>query len=109
MPLILELSFEDGSTDNMYIPAEIWRRTPKAVSKLIITEKDKVQGGGWFKLEDKTFTFYGSSDEFGQASLEDIQKAVKEDKVYTNYTCSYSIAEKYKFIYDNHGEITKLN
>jgi len=42
MPLILELSFEDGSTDNMYIPAEIWRRTPKAVSKLIITEKDKV-------------------------------------------------------------------
>ncbi|WP_371193173.1 M1 family metallopeptidase [Glaciecola sp. SC05] len=42
MPIILELSFEDGSTDNMYIPAEIWRRTPKAVSKLIITEKDKV-------------------------------------------------------------------
>jgi hypothetical protein len=42
MPIILELTFEDGSTDNMYIPAEIWRRTPKAVSKLIVTEKDKV-------------------------------------------------------------------
>jgi predicted secreted protein len=42
MPIILELNFEDGSKDNMYIPAEIWRRTPKAVSKLIITEKDKV-------------------------------------------------------------------
>jgi hypothetical protein len=42
MPIILELEFEDGSKDNMYIPAEIWRRTPKAVSKLIVTEKDKV-------------------------------------------------------------------
>ncbi|MCV2885873.1 M1 family metallopeptidase [Aestuariibacter sp. AA17] len=41
MPIILELTFKDGSTDNMYIPAEIWRRTPKAVSKLIVTEKDK--------------------------------------------------------------------
>jgi hypothetical protein len=42
MPIILELSFEDGSTENMYIPAEIWRRTPKAVSKLVVTDKDKV-------------------------------------------------------------------
>ncbi len=42
MPIILELSFEDGTKQDMYIPAEIWRRTPKAVSKLIITEKDKV-------------------------------------------------------------------
>ena len=41
MPIILELTFEDGSKENMYIPAEIWRRTPKAVSKLIVTEKDK--------------------------------------------------------------------
>lgn len=75
----------------------------------LVTEKDKVQGGGWFKLEDKTFTFYGSSDEFGQASLEDIQKAVSEDKVYTNYTCSYSIAKKHKFLYEEYGEITELN
>jgi hypothetical protein len=42
MPIILELKFEDGSKDNMYIPAEIWRRSPKAVSKLVVTEKDKV-------------------------------------------------------------------
>lgn len=41
MPIILELTFKDGSTEEMYIPAEIWRRTPKAVSKLIVTEKDK--------------------------------------------------------------------
>ncbi|MFQ3251300.1 MAG: putative secreted protein [Glaciecola sp.] len=42
MPIILELEFEDGSIDNMYIPAEIWRRAPHSVSKLIVTEKDKV-------------------------------------------------------------------
>lgn len=41
MPIILELTFEDGSKEEMRIPAEIWRRTPKAVSKLIVTEKDK--------------------------------------------------------------------
>ncbi|NDW17090.1 MULTISPECIES: M1 family metallopeptidase [Alteromonas] len=41
MPIILELAYEDGSTEEMRIPAEIWRRTPKAVSKLIVTEKDK--------------------------------------------------------------------
>jgi len=42
MPIILQLTFEDGSTDSMYIPAEIWRRTPNAVSKLIVTQKDQV-------------------------------------------------------------------
>jgi hypothetical protein len=41
MPIILELTFADGTKENQYIPAEIWRRTPKAVSKLIITDKDK--------------------------------------------------------------------
>ncbi|QDG40231.1 aminopeptidase [Alteromonas mediterranea] len=41
MPIILELSFEDGTKEEMRIPAEIWRRTPKAVSKLIVTDKDK--------------------------------------------------------------------
>tara|TARA_R110000744_G_scaffold229796_1_gene347849 strand:+ start:19301 stop:21772 length:2472 start_codon:yes stop_codon:yes gene_type:complete len=41
MPIILQLTFADGSTQNQYIPAEIWRRTPKAVSKLIVTDKDQ--------------------------------------------------------------------
>jgi hypothetical protein len=41
MPIILELTFADGSIENQYIPAEIWRRTPKAVNKMIITDKDK--------------------------------------------------------------------
>jgi hypothetical protein len=41
MPIILELNFADGTTQMQRIPAEIWRRTPKAVSKLIVTDKDK--------------------------------------------------------------------
>lgn len=42
MPIILELSFADGSTEEMRIPAEIWRRTPKTVSKLVVTDKELV-------------------------------------------------------------------
>jgi hypothetical protein len=42
MPIILQLTFEDGSSQDMYIPAEIWRRTPKQVQKLIVTDKDKI-------------------------------------------------------------------
>ena len=41
MPIILEMTFADGSKEMMRIPAEIWRRTPKAVSKLVVTDKDK--------------------------------------------------------------------
>jgi hypothetical protein len=41
MPIILELTYESGETEQMYIPAEIWRRSPKSVSKLIVTDKNK--------------------------------------------------------------------
>jgi len=39
MPLILQLEFDDGSTESRFIPAEIWRRNNKKVSKLLITGK----------------------------------------------------------------------
>ncbi|MEM0909439.1 MAG: M1 family metallopeptidase [Pseudomonadota bacterium] len=42
MPIILQLDFEDGSSQEMRIPAEIWRRSPKQVQKLIVTDKDKI-------------------------------------------------------------------
>ena len=41
MPIILGLEFTDGSTEKMYIPAEIWRRSPHRVSKLLVFEKGK--------------------------------------------------------------------
>jgi hypothetical protein len=42
MPVIFEMTFADGSKETMRIPAEIWRRTPKNVQKLVVTDKSKV-------------------------------------------------------------------
>lgn len=42
MPILLEMTYADGTTEEQYIPAEIWRRSPKAVSKLIVTDKEVV-------------------------------------------------------------------
>lgn len=40
MPIILQLQFADGSKEMVRIPAEIWRRSPKAVKKLLIYDKE---------------------------------------------------------------------
>ncbi|MCG8602750.1 MAG: hypothetical protein MI807_21580 [Verrucomicrobiales bacterium] len=39
MPIILEMQLADGETKKLHIPAEIWRRNPKKVRKLIALEK----------------------------------------------------------------------
>ncbi|OHX68440.1 aminopeptidase [Flammeovirga pacifica] len=39
MPIIIELNFEDGSKDKKYIPAEIWKKDDKIVSKVFVTDK----------------------------------------------------------------------
>ena len=41
MPILLELTYEDGTKEDRMIPAEIWRRNHKHVQKLIITDKNK--------------------------------------------------------------------
>lgn len=40
MPVILELEYVDGQKEEIRIPAEIWRKSPLAVSKLIATTKE---------------------------------------------------------------------
>jgi len=40
MPLPLEITYADGSSDSLHIPAEIWRYDPGQVTKLIVTEKE---------------------------------------------------------------------
>ena len=40
MPIILGLTYADGSAEKMYIPAEIWRRSPDAVKKLLVLDKE---------------------------------------------------------------------
>jgi len=41
MPILLELTYADGSKESIDIPAEIWRRSYAKVNKLIVTEKGK--------------------------------------------------------------------
>ena len=41
MPILLELTYNNGKQDHLYIPAEIWRRSPNHVSKLLVTDRGK--------------------------------------------------------------------
>ena len=41
MPIILGLTFKDGSTEKLNIPAEIWRRNSREVAKLLVYPKNK--------------------------------------------------------------------
>ena len=43
MPVILEFEYEDGTTDELRIPAEIWRKNSEKISKLVIKEKNVVR------------------------------------------------------------------
>ncbi|NWO03605.1 MAG: M1 family metallopeptidase [Idiomarinaceae bacterium] len=43
MPVLLDLHFEDGSKEHVRIPAEVWRRSPEKVSKLLIRDKTLTQ------------------------------------------------------------------
>ena len=38
MPILLQLTYENGEIEDRYIPAEIWRRAPHKVKKLIVTD-----------------------------------------------------------------------
>ncbi|MCP4985842.1 MAG: M1 family metallopeptidase [Colwellia sp.] len=40
MPILLDITYADGSTEHVHIAAEIWRRNSKKVSKLLIREKE---------------------------------------------------------------------
>ena len=42
MPVILQMTYDDGSSETQTIPAEIWRKNNEQVSKLIITPKNVV-------------------------------------------------------------------
>lgn len=41
MPIVLGLTFKDGSKEKLNIPAEIWRRNSKEVAKLLVYPKGK--------------------------------------------------------------------
>lgn len=72
----------------------------------LATNHSKVKGGGWFSYDDKnkTFTLFGSSDQFGRARFLDIKNCIDDGRVYTNKSCSHSIVKQYNFLYDNGTE-----
>ncbi|MCP4272858.1 MAG: M1 family metallopeptidase [Gammaproteobacteria bacterium] len=43
MPIILGMTFTDGSTEEIRLPAEIWRRSPSNIRKLFVFEKELKQ------------------------------------------------------------------
>jgi len=79
--------------------------------KDMVIEKDLVRGGGMYNYDGETFTLYDESSDFGRASLEDVQKAVDNHKVFTHqYDDEHDISTSYKFIYEaEDGELIKLN
>jgi hypothetical protein len=42
MPILMRLTYADGSVEDVNIPAEIWRRTHKQVKKMWVTDKELV-------------------------------------------------------------------
>lgn len=43
MPILLDITYADKSTEQVYIPAEIWRKNSKNVSKLLIRKKESAE------------------------------------------------------------------
>ncbi|MBC8326514.1 MAG: M1 family metallopeptidase [Verrucomicrobia subdivision 3 bacterium] len=39
MPVVIKITYEDKSTEEIRLPAQIWRRNPETVSKMIVTDK----------------------------------------------------------------------
>jgi hypothetical protein len=81
--------------------------------KDMVSNVDKVRGGGWFKYDhpNRTYTFYGKSEEFGYAKVEDIKKCIENGMVFTNKYLIHDISKKFKFVYDykDGSEIIYLN
>ena len=42
MPIILDVEYASGARDEIRIPAEIWRRSPRSIKKLLVTEENIV-------------------------------------------------------------------
>ena len=43
MPILLQLTYDDGASERLDLPAEIWRRNAKSVKKLIVTDRELTQ------------------------------------------------------------------
>ena len=42
MPVILEITYKGGGTEELRIPAEVWRHNPKSFAKMLVRDKEIV-------------------------------------------------------------------
>lgn len=100
MDLFPKFIIEDGSL----IIAKV------SYHKDIATDEKKVKGGGWFRWsEDKTtLIFYGESNDFGKAKIEDIKACIKAGNMFSNKHKNRSLMG-YKFAYDTETELIDLS
>ena len=76
--------------------------------KQLAFDVNKVKSGGWWKKEEERITFFGSSQDFGTATQEQVTDAVMNNKVFTSYILEHPINNKFKFSYDKQSEIIEL-
>ncbi len=79
--------------------------------KELVTDKDKVKGGGWFKFiyDTNVLIFSGESHDFGKATFEDIKQCVENRQVYDNKSLRRNISSRFNFAYDTGSEVIPLN
>ncbi len=69
----------------------------------IVTQKNKVNGGGWF-LENEL----SNSKDYGKASVEDIQACINNGKVFFSVYKTTNISGNHNFLYNTGTEIIVL-
>lgn len=78
--------------------------------KDIATDPTKVKGGGWYRMPQGTnkIVFYGRSEDFGPAQLEDIRKCVEAGRVFSNKLLIRPLVDRHTFAYDTGTEEINL-
>lgn len=76
----------------------------------LVTDQLKVKGGGWWSMDkEKKITLFGSSHDFGDASIEDIQQCIKNKKVFSSKALFNNITDSFNFEYRTvTGDIIKI-
>lgn len=78
--------------------------------KQLVTDKEKVKGGGMWKWdqENKIFTLYGDSHDFGYANAEDIKKCIEARNIFLSYAGGRNVSD-HTFYLNTGVETIKLN
>ena len=100
MPLFQKFIIEDGCLIMMNV----------VYHSQIVTQQDKVKGGGWFLMNQLSniYTFYGDSKDYGKAAVEDIRACIKNGKVFFSACKTINISGKHHFCYDTGTEVIVL-